>query len=208
MHVLERGVYRGPHLYSLRPMIRIMLDLGPLEERPSNTIEGFVDGLLSVLPGVGRHHCSLGVTGGFERRLRDGTWLGHVTEHVALELQTLAGETTTHKGKTRGVPGRPGVYNLMFEYRDEHVGLCAGRLALQLVDSLLPPDVRGVRGLDVIVKDDALPAKFDLEAGLESLRRLVRRTSLGPTTMSFVEEARRRGLPWMRLDEYSLVQIG
>ncbi|PYE55372.1 cyanophycin synthetase [Deinococcus yavapaiensis KR-236] len=208
MRVLERGVYRGPNIYSLRPMVRFMLDLGPLEQRPSNTIDGFTERLLTLLPSVGQHHCSLGVPGGFERRLRDGTWLGHVTEHVALELQTLAGETTVHKGKTRSVPKRPGVYNVMFEYRDERVGLMAGRLALQLVNSLLPSDLAGVRGLDMICKDDALSAEFDFESGLTALRKLVRRTSLGPTTMSFVEEARRRGLPVMRLDEFSLVQIG
>ncbi|MDP8994480.1 MAG: cyanophycin synthetase, partial [Pseudomonadota bacterium] len=204
MAVSEVGVYRGPHYYSHTPMIRIQLDLGPMEEWPSDRISGFADALLELLPGVGRHCCSTGVRGGFEKRLREGTWLGHVAEHVALELQTLAGSRAT-RGKTRAVKGRPGVYNVMFAYNEEKVGLAAGRAALELVDSLLPPELSGIEGLGRIWDFDGA---FDLERRLDALKRLVRRTALGPTTKALVDEALRRGIPVMRLDEKSLIQLG
>src|SRR4051812_44867523 len=147
INVAEVAVYRGPHYFSHTPMIRVQLDLGRLEEWPTSRIAGFTEALLEMLPGVGRHGCSLKVRGGFERRLREGTWLGHVAEHVALELQTLAGSRAT-RGKTRSVKNRPGVYNVMFAYNEERVGLMAGRIALEFVDSLLPNDLQGIGGLD------------------------------------------------------------
>ncbi|HEY0112117.1 MAG TPA: cyanophycin synthetase [Allosphingosinicella sp.] len=204
MSVNEVGVYRGPHYYSHTPMVRIQLDLGWLEEWPTNRISGFTEALLEMLPGVGRHGCSLKVRGGFEKRLREGTWLGHVAEHVALELQTLAGSRAT-RGKTRSVKNKPGVYNVMFAYNEEKVGLAAGRAALELVNSLLPPDLAGIKGLARIWDFDG---EFDLERRLDALKRLVRRTALGPTTKALVDEAERRGIPVMRLDEASLIQFG
>jgi cyanophycin synthetase len=204
MSVTEVGVYRGPHYYSHTPMVRIQVDLSLLEEWPTNRIPGFSEALLEMLPGVGRHGCSLRVRGGFERRLRDGTWLGHVAEHVALELQTLAGSRAT-RGKTRSVKNRPGVYNVMFAYNEERVGLMAGRIALELVDSLLPDDLRGISGLDRICE---LDGGFELDRRLDALRRMVRRTALGPSTRALVDEAKRRGIPVMRLDEKSLIQLG
>ncbi len=212
MRVLNRSVYRGPHLYSLTPMVRFALDLGALADRPSNTLPGFTDALLAAVPTLQEHGCSYGEPGGFVRRLRDGTWLGHVTEHVAIELQSLAGARVT-RGKTRAVRGQEGVYNVMYAYEDERVGLLAGRFALALVDSLLPPDLRGVQDLDVLYRDDeeepALgAAPFALAPALAALTALARRTSLGPTTAALVREARRRGIPVMRLDELSLVQLG
>ncbi|HYE28041.1 MAG TPA: cyanophycin synthetase [Allosphingosinicella sp.] len=204
MEVAEVGVYRGPHYYSHTPMVRIQLDLGRLEEWPTDRLAGFTDALLAKLPGVGRHGCSLKVRGGFEKRLRQGTWLGHVAEHVALELQTLAGSRVV-RGKTRSVRGRPGVYNVMFAYNEEKVGLAAGRVALELVDSLLPADLQGISGLDRLWRFDG---EFDLERRLEELKRLVRRTALGPSTRALVDEAQRRGIPVMRLDERSLIQFG
>jgi cyanophycin synthetase len=210
MRVIERGVYRGPHLYSDTPMVRIMLDLGALEAWPSNRLPGFNERLVSLLPGLKQHGCCFREPGGLIRRLEDGTWLGHVAEHVALELQSLAGARVT-RGKTRSVKGRLGVYNVMYTYREEAVGLLAGRLALQLVDSLLPQTLQGVQGLDRVYKDEDEPAlqqAFDLQVALSTLKRLYRRTALGPTTMSLVQEAERRGIPVMRLDEQSLVQLG
>ncbi|HEX8526407.1 cyanophycin synthetase [Allosphingosinicella sp.] len=204
MTVVEVGVYRGPHHYSHTPMVRIQLDLGGLEEWPTDRIPGFTDALLEMLPGVGRHGCSLRVRGGFEKRLRNGTWLGHVAEHVALELQTLAGSRST-RGKTRSVKNRPGVYNVMFAYNEEKVGLAAGRAALELVESLLPNDLRGIEGLDRIYPFEG---EFDLERRLDALKRLVRKNALGPTTKALVDEAERRGIPVMRLDHRSLIQLG
>ncbi|MEA3017883.1 MAG: cyanophycin synthetase [Sphingomonadales bacterium] len=202
--VTEIGVYRGPHYYSHTPMIRIQLDLGRLEEWPTNRIPGFTEALLRMLPGVGRHGCSLKVRGGFEKRLRQGTWIGHVVEHVALELQTLAGSRAT-RGKTRSVKNRPGVYNVMFAYNEEKAGLAAGRFGLELVESLLPGELRGIKGLDRIWSFDGAYA-FDQR--MECLKRLVRKNQLGPTTRALVEEAERRGIPVMRLDDRSLIQLG
>ena len=204
MAVLERGVYRGPHYYSHTPMVRIMLDLGTLEEWPSSRLPGFTDRLVEILPGLERHGCSLKRRGGFISRMRDGTWLGHISEHVALELQSMAGPRVT-RGKTRSVKGRPGVYNVMFAYLDEGVALLAGRIALELVNSLLPDDLQGVKGLDRVYE---IGGAFDFEARMEALRRLVRRRDYGPTTQSLVDEARRRGIPVMRLSEGSLIQLG
>jgi len=210
MRVVERGVYRGPHLYSDTPMVRIMLDLGALEHWPSNRLPGFTDQLLSLLPGLHQHGCCFHEPGGFVRRLEEGTWLGHVAEHVAIELQSMTGSRVT-RGKTRSVRGQPGTYNVMYTYREEAVGLLAGRLALQLVDSLLPAELQGVQDLDRICRDEeepALQSAFDLQAALAALRYVHRRTALGPTTASLVQEAERRGIPVMRLDDQSLVQLG
>jgi cyanophycin synthetase len=210
MRVVERGVYRGPHLYSLTPMIRIKLDLGSLEEWPSDRLPGFTERLLKLLPGLHQHGCCFHEPGGFVRRLREGTWLGHVAEHIAIELQSLTGAQVT-RGKTRSVRGEPGVYNVMFAYNEEEVGLLAGRLALQLVDSLLPPELQNVQGLNRVYRDDdepALQAAFDLQAALKALSDVHRRAALGPTTQSLVHEAERRGIPVMRLDNQSLMQLG
>src|ERR1700710_2215583 len=121
MSVVEKSVYRGPHLCSATPMIRIQLDLGELEQWPTNRIPGFTEALSQILPSLAGHGCSYKQAGGFLLRLTEGTWIGHVVEHVALELQSLAGTAVT-RGKTRSVRGREGVYNILFEYRDEAAG--------------------------------------------------------------------------------------
>lgn len=211
MRVLERGVYRGPHLYSRIPMVRFMLDLRSLESRPTSTLPQFTERLLQLLPGLSEHGCSYKRPGGFVRRMEEGTWLGHVTEHVALELQTRAG-LRVESGKTRSVRGRPGVYNVMYAYKEELPGFYAGRIALQLVDSLLPPDLRGVEGLDQLFDareaGHPLDEGFDLAAALQNLERVGRRSGFGPTTGAIVQEARKRDIPVMRLGDESLVQLG
>jgi len=204
--VLERAVYRGPHLFGDLPMIRFQLDLGALEAFPSNRLEGFTEALLAQLPTLHNHACSRGHAGGFVERLHEGTWLGHVVEHVAIELQSLAAIPVT-RGKTRSVKGQPGVYNVLYEYQEEAPGLLAGRLALELVNALLPPHLQGLRGVDILHRGET-PEPFVLAPALEQLRKLERRTGLGPTTGSIVAEARRRGIPVMRLDDQSLVQLG
>ncbi|PVM93658.1 cyanophycin synthetase [Caulobacter endophyticus] len=209
MRVLETAVYRGPHLYSARPMIRIQLDLGQLEGHPTSRLPGFADRLLQALPGLAIHGCSLGAPGGLVARLHDGTWIGHVVEHVALELQTLAGAATT-RGKTRSVRGRRGVYDILYVYEGERLGRAAGRAALALVRDLLPPELKHLEGLDSLAPPpiDAMETPFDLPANLEALRRIARAEALGPTTRSIVQAARRRGVPVQRLDDYSLIQLG
>jgi cyanophycin synthetase len=207
MRVLQSVVYRGPHLFSHTPMIRIRLDLGALEHWPSDRLPGFTDALVTMLPGLQEHGCSYGVPGGFVRRLHEGTWLGHVTEHVALELQTRAGSRVT-RGKTRSVKGSPGCYNVLYSYWEEEAGLLAGRLALQLLDSLLPAELRGVQGLDELHDSDPLANGGGVQAALDALGQVVGRRALGPTTRSLVREAERRGIPVMRLDGFSFVQLG
>ncbi|WP_207485942.1 cyanophycin synthetase [Arenibaculum pallidiluteum] len=210
IRVIASKVYRGPNLFGDIPMVHIQVDLRALEAWPTDRLPGFSDSLLALLPGLRRHGCSYQEPGGFVRRLEEGTWLGHVAEHVALELQTSAGSPAT-RGKTRSVKGRPGVYDILFQYREAKVGLLAGRLALQLVDSLLPEDLHGVEGLDLAYRDDQEPVlsgAFDLSAALDLLRRMNRKVAFGPTTGAIVAEAVRRGIPVLRLDDLSLVQLG
>lgn len=148
MRALERAIYRGPHLFSQTAMIRIQLDLDRLENRPTNRLKGFSERLLALLPGLHNHGCSLGRPDWLDERLQEGTWLDHMAEHVAFELHTLA-RIPMARGKTRSVNERPGVYNLMFAYKEEEVGLLAGCHASELVQSLLPDSVRRIEGLDV-----------------------------------------------------------
>lgn len=209
MRVTETAVYKGPHLYASRPMVRIQLDLEQLEHWPTNRIGGFTDRLLAALPGLEDHGCSYQAHGGLVLRMREGTWLGHVIEHVALELQKLAGTPVT-RGKTRSVKGRPGVYNILYAYDGVALGRAAGRAAVELVHSLLPRELQGVDGLERIAEPllDLAPPLFDLPRTLERLSAIARREALGPTTRSLVLEARRRGIPVQRLDEHSLIQLG
>lgn len=206
LRVLEARVYRGPHLYSHTPMIRIQVDLGLLEEWPTNKLEGFSERLVALLPGLQQHTCSLGRAGGFVTRLQEGTWMGHVIEHVALELQSMVGVAVT-RGKTRSIKGKPGHYNILYAYQYEEVGLCAGRLALDLVASLLSTPFVPFENVDKL-HDFSSEGGFHLAEGLDALRRLLRDEKLGPTTKSLVDEAERRHIPWFRLDDQSLVQFG
>jgi len=135
LKILESQVLRGPNYWSYEPAIRLLVDLGSLEHWPSNTLPKFTDVLIGLLPGLHDHGCSLHRPGGFIERLRDGTWMGHVAEHVALELQREAGGSTT-RGKTRRA-GTPGQYNVVYGYSEEQVGLAAGKLAVRLLNHLV-----------------------------------------------------------------------
>ena len=143
MKIVSTNVYVGPNVWASFPLIRHVLDLGVLEDWPSARIgEGFISGLIGALPGLAEHGCSHRVPGGFLRRLREdgGTWMGHVMEHVALEIQCVAGSDVSF-GRTRG-NGVPGQYNMVYAYKQRDVGLDAGKLALQLLMHLLPEEVR------------------------------------------------------------------
>ena len=206
MRVIERSIYRGPHLYSARPMIRIRLDLGALEGLPTHLLPGFADALVSTLPGLKGHGCSYGSPGGFLKRMDEGTWIGHVIEHVAIELQVRAGAAVT-RGKTRAVKGCDGVYDILFCYGDERSGLAAGRAAITLVASLLPSAFQAVEGLDRL--GPPLDAHAQDAAGIDAiLRKMVIVNGLGPSTAALVAEAQRRRIPALRLDTASLVQFG
>ncbi len=188
--IVETRVYRGPNVWSYAPCIHLVVDLGSLEDHPSNTIPGFVDAVLVLLPGLANHSCSRGKKGGFIERLREGTWLGHVAEHVALQLQQEAGHDL-RRGKTRQVKGVRGRYNVIYGYQDESVGRAAGSLAVRLVNHLVVPE-----------------AGFDFAAEVERFIVEAERTSFGPSTQAIIEEAESRDIPWMRLNQYSLVQLG
>ncbi len=200
MRILDRSVYVGPSLYAHFPVIRLEIDLGPLEEWPSGKLgPGFTDPLIAALPGLEEHTCSYGQRGGFIRRLTEdeGTWMGHMLEHVAIELQNVAGETVTF-GKTRS-QGATGHYHVIYQYEQEDVGLEAGRLGVTLLLSLLPRELR---------PEGAVPEGFDFAAERDEFIRFAQRRALGPSTMALVRAAEDRRIPWIRLNEQSLIQFG
>lgn len=205
MRILDRNVYVGPNVWANFPVIRLTLDLGELEQWPSTKLGApFIDGLLQALPGLQEHGCSYREPGGFERRLRedDGTWLGHVLEHVALELQCIAGTEVTF-GRTRSqAEENTGVYDVVFEYREESVGLEAAHLGVKLLHSLIPQEI--LDGLEDVRTDP----DFDWDTERDAFIRFAQRRALGPSTASLVEAAAQRDIPWMRLNDYSLIQFG
>ena len=188
--IVESRIYRGPNFWSYEQAIHLVVDLGVLEGYPSDTIPHFADRLVDLLPGLKRHHCSRGHAGGFVERLDEGTWMGHVAEHVALQLETEAGHYQS-RGKTRSVKGHPGRYNVIYGYIDETVGLAAGRLAVQIVNDLVQHE-----------------EDFDFHEALDQFIRLAERTAFVPSTAAIVEEAVSRDIPWIRLNNASLVQLG
>ncbi|MDH4111899.1 MAG: cyanophycin synthetase [Actinomycetota bacterium] len=189
LQILQTQVFRGPNYFSYDPAIRLVVDLGSLESWPSNTIPRFNEQLLELLPRVGEHSCSRGHAGGFRERLEEGTWAGHVAEHIAIELQRESG-AQVYRGKTRGT-GTPGQYNVTFGYWEEQVGLAAGRLAVRLVNHLVK-----------VEKD------FDFSRELERLILLAERRAFGPSTQAILDEAASRDVPYIRLNDQSLVQLG
>ena len=202
MRILERSVYVGPSLYAHFPVIRLELDLGHLEDWPTAKLgEGFIQGLIDALPGLNEHGCSYREAGGFVRRLREGegTWLGHVLEHVAIELQNVAGEQVTF-GKTRNVSeDRPGVYTVIYEYAQKEEGIAAGELAMKLLISLLPEAARGAL---------SLPEEWNWDEARDDFIRYAQKRALGPSTASIVRAAEERGIPWLRMNQQSLIQLG
>ena len=143
-----------------------------------------------MLPGLREHSCSRGRRGGFVERLNEGTWLGHVAEHVALALQQVVGHDI-RRGKTRQVKGQKGRYNVVYGYVDEQVGLAAARLAVRLVNHLVEAD-----------------PEFDWDRSCEAFILRAERTAFGPSTQAILDEAVSRDIPWIRLNQHSLVQLG
>ena len=200
MRILDRSVYVGPSLYAHFPVIRLELDLGALEAWPTGRLgHEFVDALATALPGLAEHGCSYKEPGGFLRRMREdeGTWLGHVLEHVAIELQNIAGEAVTF-GKTRSA-GPPGVYSVVYEYAQRDEGIAAGELGLRLLCSLLPEAIRPA---------DSVPDGWNWPEARDQFIRFAQRRALGPSTASLVRAAEGHRIPWLRLNDQSLVQLG
>jgi cyanophycin synthetase len=200
MRILDTSVYLGPNLYARFPVIRQTVDLGDLEQWPTQRLgPEFQRRLVDWLPGLAEHGCSYGEPGGFLRRMGEGegTWLGHVLEHVAIELQAAAGADVTF-GKTRGA-GPVGHYHVVYEYEHASVGQEAGRLALAALLALLPDELRRAeRG-----EED-----FDFTARRDGFIRYAQRHDLGPSTAALVKAARERDIPFIRLNEHSLIQLG
>lgn len=190
MKILKIQALRGPNIWSVRrkKLIQMRLDLEELEERPTNKIPGFRERLENLIPSLIEHRCSEGVRGGFFMRVEEGTWMGHVIEHIALEIQTLAGMDTGF-GRTR-VTKEPGVYNVVFSYIEESVGMYAAEASVRIAQALIDG------------------ADYDLEADIQKMREIRERVRLGPSTGSIVEEAEARDIPWIRLGTNSLVQLG
>ena len=201
MRIVSTNVYVGPNVFAHFRVIRHILELGELEKWPTGRLgDAFIEPLLEILPGLHEHGCSYKEPGGFVRRLTDdeGTWLGHVMEHVAIELQNVAGSPVTY-GRTRSVDGQPGRYNMVFEYKDESVGRESSALALKLLLSLLPEE---------IAVDGRPDDEWDFAEERDRFIRFAQSRALGPSTASLVNAAEERDVPWIRLNRYSLVQFG
>ncbi|MFS8082973.1 MAG: cyanophycin synthetase [Ginsengibacter sp.] len=190
MKIVDIKILRGPNYWSIRrpKLIQMRLDLEEMEEMPTNKIDDFKEKLQAILPGLYEHRCSEGVPGGFFQRVVEGTWMGHVIEHVALELQTLAGMDMGF-GRTRGT-GKLGEYFVVFDYMEEEAGVFAAKSAFNLVQHILQN------------------SPYKLEEDVQQMRVIRENTRLGPSTGSIVEEAIRRGIPYIRLNKQSLVQLG
>ncbi|BAZ16207.1 cyanophycin synthetase [Calothrix sp. NIES-4071] len=193
MRILKIQTLRGPNYWSIRrhKLIVMRLDLENLAETPSNEIPGFYEGLVEALPSLEGHYCSPGHRGGFLMRVKEGTMMGHIIEHVALELQELVGMPAAF-GRTRET-ATPGVYQVVFEYQNEEAGRYAGRAAVRLCQS---------------IADRGRYPKAELEQDLQDLRDFARDSALGPSTEAIVKEAEKKGIPWMALGARFLIQLG
>ncbi len=190
MKIEKIQVLKGPNIWSIRrkKLIQMRLDLEEVEHLPTNKIEGFRERLEKLIPSLITHRCSEGVEGGFFQRVEMGTWMGHVIEHIALEIQTLAGMDTGF-GRTRETKS-PGIYNVVFSYLEENSGVYAAEQSVEIATRLID-------GRD-----------YDIDACIQELREIRERERLGPSTGSIVEEAAARKIPWIRLGRNSLVQLG
>jgi len=190
MKILKVQALRGPNIWSVqrKKLIQMRLDLEEMEQFPTNKIDGFRERIEAMFPTMIEHRCSEGVRGGFFMRVERGTWMGHVIEHIALEIQTLAGMETGF-GRTRETK-TPGIYNVVFSYTEENVGMFAAESAVNIAEAL-------INGTD-----------YDLDGDIRKMREIRERVRLGPSTGSIVEEAVARDIPWIRLGTNSLVQLG
>lgn len=190
MNIIEIKTLRGPNYWSnYRKKLMVMkLDLEDLEFLPTNKITGFLDRIKKLLPSLASHRCSKNHAGGFFERIEEGTWMGHVIEHIALEIQSLAGMECGF-GRTRGT-GKEGVYNVVFSYMEESVGLYAAKASVAIAHALVHSD------------------SYDLETDILTMRKMRDQERLGPSTASIVDEAVARNIPFIRLNKQSLIQLG
>lgn len=193
MQILKTQTLRGPNYWSIRypNLILMRLDLEDLADRPSDQIPGFYEALVETLPSLIEHFCSPGHRGGFLSRVRQGTYMGHIIEHIALEIQTMAGMPVGF-GRTRGV-AEPGVYQVVFEYQNEQAGRYAARTAVRLCNSLV---------------ETGRYAKAELEKDLADLAEFRLDAALGPSTEAIVRAAETHDIPWMQLSTRAMIQLG
>lgn len=188
MDIKDIRIFRGRNVYSMRPVIKLTVELTQEQHGPTNRVEGFNDKLLSMFPGLAAHRCGIGEEGGFVKRLSEGTYPCHVAEHVILELQNMLGYDVGF-GNTRQEGDSP-VYHIVYRYLNEQVGVACGKAVIGLLNALF---------------DGRSP---NLQPVLKELRLLASRTDLGPSTKAIFEEAQRRGIPVTRLGSDSLLQLG
>jgi cyanophycin synthetase len=190
MNILEIRAMRGPNYWSIRrhKLIVMKLDIEEFEDKPTNHIPEFLERLEKMFPTMYSHRCSEEKPGGFFHRVKEGTWMGHVIEHIALEIQTLAGMDVGF-GRTRGT-GEQGIYNVVFAYMEEKAGIYAAKAAVRICEAI------------------AAGTDYDLDDDIQTMREIREDERLGPSTGSIVEEAQNRNIPWIRLNRHSLVQLG
>jgi len=188
LEIKELRALRGPNRYTRHSAIFMVLDIKAFEDRPSDKIDGFSDRLVSLIPTLQEHGCSIGKPGGFIQRLQNGTWAGHIIEHIAIELQCLAGMEVGY-GKTLNT-SKKGIYIVTFRYLVESAGLKAAKEAISLFEAV------------------AEGKSFDVNQVISSLKVLREADMLGPTTWSIVKEAKSRDIPFIRLNENSHIQLG
>ena len=188
IEIKELRALRGPNRHTRHPSIFMVLDIKDFESKPSNKIMGFTDRLVALIPSIREHKCSIGKPGGFVQRLQRGTWAGHIIEHIAIELQCLAGMEVAY-GKTLDTT-KNGIYIVVFRYLVESAGLKAAKEAISLFEAV----AQGLR--------------FDVGQVISDLKILREDDMLGPTTWSIVKEANSRGIPYVRLNDASHIQLG
>ncbi len=190
MKILDIKAMKGPNYWSVKRkhVIVMLLDIEELEERPTDKIDGFLERMKAMLPSLYEHRCSESKPGGFFERVAHGTWMGHVIEHIALEIQTLAGMDVGF-GRTRS-SDKKGIYYVVFSYWEEKAGIYAAKASVRIAQALI----------------DGTP--YDLAEDIQNLREIRERERLGPSTGSIVEEAIKRKIPYIRLNRNSLVQLG
>jgi len=190
MKIVEIKILRGPNYWSnfRKKLIVMKLDLEDLEELPTNKIENFSERIEKLFPSMYDHRCSKSYKGGFFERVKDGTWMGHVIEHIALEIQSLAGMDCGF-GRTRGT-GVKGVYNVVFSYMEENVGVYAANAGVRIAEALIAG------------------TEYDIDCDIKEMRKMREKYRFGPSTGSIVDEAVARNIPYIRLNDQSLVQLG
>lgn len=190
MKILGIQVLKGPNIWSARrrKLIQMRLDLEEMEQRPTHKIKGFRERIEKLIPSLYTHRCSPGHEGGFFERVDEGTWMGHVIEHIALELQTLAGMETGF-GRTRETK-TSGIYNVVFNYIEEKVGVFAAESSVKIAQALIDG------------------SEYDIENDIMTIKKMRERERFGPSTASIVDEAVARNIPFIRLNSSSLVQLG